>query len=96
MQLKAPLPYLDDDSETTYETPMFLFFKLKINLYLSLSVNETKNPQHLDCGKSIPATHARILIVSYTRVYETSARCLRSIYPSLGMRQLFDDVTMGK
>ena len=27
--------------------------------------------------------------VSYTRVCETSAGCLRSIYPSLGMRQLF-------
>ena len=30
--------------------------------------------------------------VSYTRVCETSSGCLRSIYPSLGMRQLFDDV----
>ena len=34
--------------------------------------------------------------VSYTRVYKTSAGCLRSIYPSLGMRQLFGDVTMGQ
>ena len=34
--------------------------------------------------------------VSYTPAYETSARCLRSIYPSLDMRQLFDDVTMGQ
>ena len=34
--------------------------------------------------------------VSYTRVNETSAGCLRSIYPSLGMRQLFGDVTMGQ
>ena len=33
--------------------------------------------------------------VSYVRVYETSAGGLRSIYPSLGMRQLFGDVTMG-
>ena len=33
--------------------------------------------------------------VSYTRACETSAGCLRSIYPSLGMRQLFGDVTMG-
>ena len=31
--------------------------------------------------------------VSYTRACETSARCLRSIYPSLGMKQLFGDVT---
>ena len=31
--------------------------------------------------------------VSYTLVSETSAGCLRSIYPSLGMRQLFGDVT---
>ena len=35
-------------------------------------------------------------VVSYTRVCETSAGCLRSIYPSLGMRQLFGDVTMGQ
>ena len=34
--------------------------------------------------------------VSYTRACETSAECLRSIYPSLGMRQLFRDVTMGR
>ena len=35
-------------------------------------------------------------IVSYTRACETSAGCLRSIYPSLGMRQLFGDVTIGQ
>ena len=29
-------------------------------------------------------------------MYETRAGCLRSIYPSLGMRQLFGDVTMGQ
>ena len=34
--------------------------------------------------------------VSYTRACETSAGCLRSIYPSLGLRQLFGDVTMGQ
>ena len=34
--------------------------------------------------------------VSYTRVSETSAGCLRSIYPSLGMRQLFGDATKGQ
>ena len=34
--------------------------------------------------------------VSYTRACETSGGCLRSIYPSLGMRQLFGDVTMGQ
>ena len=34
--------------------------------------------------------------VSYTRVCETSTGCLRSIYPSLGMRQVFGDVTMGQ
>ena len=37
-----------------------------------------------------------VSIVLYTRVYETSAVCLRSIYPSLGMRQLFGDVTIGQ
>ena len=30
---------------------------LKIHFYLCLLVNETKNPQHLDCGRSISATH---------------------------------------
>ena len=29
-------------------------------------------------------------------VCETSAGCLRSIYPSLGRRQLFGDVTIGQ
>ena len=48
---------MDDDGETTYETAMFLCFNLKIHRYLCLLVNETKNPQHLDYGKSIPATH---------------------------------------
>ena len=33
--------------------------------------------------------------VSYTWACLTSAGCLRSIYPSLGMRQLFGDVTIG-
>ena len=36
------------------------------------------------------------LYVSCIRVYETSAEGLRSIYPSLDMRQLFGDVTMGQ
>ena len=39
------------------KTPTFPCFNLKIHLYLCLLVNETKNPQHLDCGRSIPATH---------------------------------------
>ena len=42
---------------TTYETPMFLFFNFKMCLYFCLLGNETNNPQHLDCGRSIPATH---------------------------------------
>ena len=28
-----------------------------LTLKYTLMVNETKNPQHLDCGRSIPATH---------------------------------------
>ena len=40
---------MDDDGETTYETPMLLCF----NLNLCLLVYETKNPQHLDFGRSI-------------------------------------------
>ena len=39
---------------------------------------------------------SRNRLVSYIRVYETSAGCRRSIYPSLGMRQLFGDATMGR
>ena len=35
-------------------------------------------------------------IVSYTQACETNPGCLRSIYPSLGMRQFFGDVTMGQ
>ena len=35
---------MDDDGETTYETPMLLCFNLKMHLYLCLLVNETKNP----------------------------------------------------
>ena len=35
---------------------MFLCFNLKMHPYLCSLVNETKNPQHLDCGRSIPAT----------------------------------------
>ena len=46
------LPYLDDDGQTTYETPTFLCFNLKIHLHLCLFVNETKNPQHLDTCNS--------------------------------------------
>ena len=41
-------------------------------------------------------TFEKNICVSYTRPCETSAGCLRSIYLSLGMRQLFDDVTMGQ
>ena len=43
--------------------------------------------------------HSRLgvdYIVSYTRACETSAGCLRSIYLSLGLRELFGDVTMGQ
>ena len=48
---------MDDDGVTTYEMSMFLCFNIKIHHYLCLLVNETKNPQHLDCSRSIPATH---------------------------------------
>ena len=37
---------MDDDDETTYETPTFLCFNLKIQLYLCSLVNETKNLPH--------------------------------------------------
>ena len=36
------------------------------------------------------------IVVSYTQPCETSAGCLRSIYLSLGVRQLFGYVTMGQ
>ena len=43
-----------DDSETTYETPIFPCLNITIHIYLCLMVNETKNPQHLDCGRLVP------------------------------------------
>ena len=52
---------MDDDGETTYETSMFLCCNIKIHFYLCLLVNETKNPQHLDCGRSIPATRRNLV-----------------------------------
>ena len=39
----TPRPYVDDDGETTYETPIFLCFNLEIHIYLCLLLNETKN-----------------------------------------------------
>ena len=61
---------------------------------LGLKLNDVvkKGPRKL---KSF-FTRDKDQFVSYTRVYETSAGCLRSIYSSLGMRQLFDDVTIGQ
>ena len=57
-------------------------------------------PKTLITGKyrNVMITNSWVLDipVSYTRVNETSAGCLRSIYPSLGMGQLFGDVTMGQ
>ena len=37
-----------------------------------------------------------VLQVSYMRVYEISAGGVRSIYPTLGIRLLFGDVTMNQ
>ena len=59
--------------------------------YTSLSITRDNK------SKAYRYTNSNVdLHVSYTWVYETSAGCLRSIYPSLGMRQLFGDVTMGQ
>ena len=66
---------MDDDGETTYETLMFLSFNLKSRLYLCLLVNETKNPQRLDCGRSIPATHGEKTIP------DSAEPRLESFYP---------------
>ena len=48
----------------------------------------------MDC--SCPELSNLDTFVLYTLVSETSAGCLRLIYPSLGMRQLFRDATMGQ
>ena len=50
----------------------------------------------ISVGKSIvEMRRSQDRLVSYTRACETSAGYLRSIYPNLGMRQLFGDVTNG-
>ena len=66
---------MDDDGETTDETPMFLCFNIEIQLYLYLMMNETNNPQHLDCRRSIPATHGEKTIP------DSAEPRLESFYP---------------
>ena len=48
----VPLPYLDEDGRTTAKHWFSWYFYVKICL---LSMNETKIPKHLDCGRSISA-----------------------------------------
>ena len=49
----APLPYLDEDGEANCGILMIDIF---LGLARFLLVNETKNPVHIDCGRSIPVT----------------------------------------
>ena len=51
-----------------------------------ISVDFEKKPQNI--------WYFRMAIASHTRMHETSAWCLRSTDLSLGMRQLFGDVTV--
>ena len=67
----------------TYHIWVYTYIYIYINMYVSLEISATLN------------INGANTCISYTRVYETSAGELRSIYPSLGMRQLFGDVTMG-
>ena len=46
--------YLDEEGETNGDTLVSRCYEIQIRL---LSVNESKNPQHLYCGRPIPATH---------------------------------------
>ena len=50
----APLPYLDEEGGTTATRWLSQCFYVKICFLL---MNETKNPQQLHCGRSIPATN---------------------------------------
>ena len=86
MQLRAT-PLYGYDNETTYKTVMSLCFNLKIRLYLCLLVNETKNPQHLDCGRSICSCHCSA--VCSIKLYMSccchcSAVCSIKLYITLG------------
>ena len=51
MCYSAPLPYLDEDGGTTATHRLSWCFNVELCF---LSMNETNNPQHPDCSRSIP------------------------------------------
>ena len=82
----VPLPYLNEDGGRTVTQLLLWCFYVKICL---LSMNETKNPLHLDCGRSIPATHggwydsifggasSGVILTQFRRRYRsTTSRCI--------------------
>ena len=86
-----------------YKNPLHLGV---VDRYLR-RMGDYKNPLHLDVvdrylrrmgDKTIP-DEAPPSLESFCPVHSgvwDKRRCLKSIYPSLGMRQLFGDVTMGQ
>ena len=77
---------MDNGGETTYETLMILCFNLKIHLYLCLFVNETKNPEHLDCGRSLLETHGDKKILDKGRFVWNFLSPIRRRYQSTTSR----------
>ena len=50
----TPIPYLDEDGGTTATRWLSRCFYIT---FAFLSMNEKNNPQHIDCGRSTPATY---------------------------------------
>ena len=67
---------MDDGGETTYETPMFLCFNLKIHIYLCLLVNETRNLQH-----TLIVADRYLRLVGDKTIPESAEPRLGSFYP---------------
>ena len=76
---------------TNISIPMLNIRRSRDSLIFNMGIPMSRTP-----GRARQAPGVWDQFVSYTRACETSAGCLRSIYPSLGMIQLFGDVTMSQ
>ena len=92
-----------DQIDLAHTAPLLLQCKYTVHVPLHWSgpcLNiKTVFPRYGDShvkDKMVTRPSCLVHPVSYTWVYKTSAGCLRLIYPSLGMRQLLGDVTMGQ
>ena len=106
----ASLPYLDDDGETTYETPKFLRLTLKYTLFVFIGQRDKESMRNtlivvdrylrLMGDKTIPDSAEPRLESFYppfvAGIDLPHQGVVDSYNPSLGMRQLFGDVTMGQ